>query len=295
MADTETLQSLSSPLAVSGRVLRLSPLATFGLGMLAIFVLMAVFAPLLAPYDPTAPNLRARLVPPMWLAKGSMDHILGTDHLGRDMLSRLIYGSRIALSVGFLGVALASSIGISVGLIAGFWRGRLDSILMGVVNILLAIPNTLLYLTVLAVFGQSLLLMIIVIGCINWTTFARVVRGEVLSLKEREFIEASRSIGQHPVIILLRHVLPNVLGPIIVIATLNVATLIILEASLSFLGFGVQPPTVTWGRMLADGRNYIATAWWLAAIPGLMITVLTLSLIFIGDWLRDRLDPRNAS
>ncbi|WP_134499274.1 ABC transporter permease [Microvirga pakistanensis] len=295
MADTETLPGLSPPLVVPARRLHLSPLAAFGLAMLTIFVLMAVLAPLLAPYDPTTPNLRARLVPPMWVAKGSADHILGTDHLGRDMLSRLIYGSRIALSVGFLGVVLASFIGVSVGLIAGFWRGPVDSILMGAVNILLAIPNTLLYLTVLAVFGQSLLLMIIVIGCINWTTFARVVRGEVLSLKEREFIEASRSIGQHPVVTLLRHVLPNVLGPIIVIATLNVAALIILEASLSFLGFGVQPPTVTWGRMLADGRNYIATAWWLAAIPGLMITTLTLSLIFIGDWLRDRLDPRNAS
>jgi len=294
MANAETLQSPSPPLVVPGRRLRLSPLAAFGLVMLTIFIIMAVFAPLLAPYDPTMPNLRARLVPPMWLDKGGIDHVLGTDHLGRDMLSRLIYGSRIALSVGFFGVVLASLIGVSVGLIAGFWRGPLDSILMGIVNILLAIPNTLLYLTVLAVFGQSLLLMIIVIGCINWTTFARVVRGEVLSLKEREFIEASRSIGQHPVVTLLRHVLPNVLSPIIVIATLNVATLIILEASLSFLGFGVQPPTVTWGRMLADGRNYIATAWWLAAIPGLMITILTLSLIFIGDWLRDRLDPRNT-
>jgi peptide/nickel transport system permease protein len=295
MADTQTLQDLSPPLIVPDRSLRLTPLATFGLVMLTIFVIMAVFAPFLAPYDPTTPSLRARLVPPMWVEKGSMAHILGTDHLGRDMLSRLIYGSRVALSVGFLGVVLASFIGVTVGLIAGFWRGLLDSILMGVVNILLAIPSTLLYLTVLAVFGQSLMLMIIVIGCINWTTFARVVRGEVLSLREREFIEASRSIGQHPVVTMLRHVLPNVLGPIIVIATLNVATLIILEASLSFLGFGVQPPTVTWGRMLADGRNYIATAWWLAAIPGLMITILTLSLIFIGDWLRDRLDPRNAS
>jgi peptide/nickel transport system permease protein len=295
MADTETLQNLSTPMVMPDRRMRLSPLATFGLVMLAIFVIMAVFAPLLAPYDPSTPSLRARLVPPAWVDKGSMTHILGTDHLGRDMLSRLIYGSRVALSVGFLGVVLASFIGITVGLVAGFWRGPLDAFLMAVVNILLAIPSTLLYLTVLAVFGQSLMLMIIVIGCINWTTFARVVRGEVLSLKEREFIESSRSIGQHPVVTLLKHVLPNVLGSIIVIATLNVATLIILEASLSFLGFGVQPPTVTWGRMLADGRNYIATAWWLAALPGLMITVLTLSLIFIGDWLRDRLDPRNAS
>ncbi|WP_246723105.1 ABC transporter permease [Aureimonas sp. OT7] len=209
------------------------------------------------------------------------------------MLSRLIFGSRVALLVGFFGVIVAMVIGVAVGLVSGYFSGKFDAVLMGIVNSLLAIPNTLLYLTVLAVFGQSLLLLVLIIGCINWTTFARVVRGEVLTIKRREFIEASRTIGQRPVVTLFKHVLPNVIGPIIVIATMNVAMLIILEASLSFLGFGVQPPTVTWGRMLADGRNYVATAWWLAAFPGIMITLLTLSLIFIGDWMRDRFDPRS--
>lgn len=294
MAETEILERQTVAVPIRTVRLRVSPLAAFGMIMVSLFVLMAIFAPLIAPYNPTIPDLRARLDPPAWVEGGSMAHILGTDHLGRDMLSRLAYGSRIALIVGFLGVFLASIIGVTVGLVAGFWRGPLDVVLMSVVNMLLAIPSTLLYLTVLAVFGQSLTLLIIIIGCINWTTFARVVRGEVMSLKEREFIEASRSIGQHSVVTLLKHVLPNVMGSIIVIATMNVATLIILEASLSFLGFGVQPPTVTWGRMLADGRNYVATAWWLAALPGLMITLLTLSLIFIGDWLRDKFDPRSA-
>ncbi|WP_102958160.1 ABC transporter permease [Mangrovicella endophytica] len=275
--------------------LRLSPLAAVGIVILLAFVAMALFAPLLAPFDPAIPSLRARLAPPSWLEGGVAQHVLGTDHLGRDMLSRLIFGSRIALLVGFLGVAVALMIGVCVGLVSGYFGGKLDAALMGAVNTLLAIPNTLLYLTVLAVFGQSLLLLILIIGCINWTTFARVVRGEVLTIKRREFIEASRTIGQRPVVTMFKHVLPNVLGSIIVIATMNVAMLIILEASLSFLGFGVQPPTVTWGRMLADGRGYVATAWWLAAFPGLMITLLTLSLIFIGDWLRDRFDPRSDS
>jgi peptide/nickel transport system permease protein len=292
MADSDLIKAARWPAALRILSLRTNPLATVGMIILACFILIAVFAPYLAPYDPAIPNLKARLAPPVWLDSGVSGHLLGTDHLGRDMLSRLIFGSRVALLVGFFGVICALSIGVVIGLVSGYVGGKLDSLLMGIVNSLLAIPNTLLYLTVLAVFGQSLFLLVLVIGCINWTTFARVVRGEVLTMKRREFIEAARTIGQHPAITLIRHVLPNVLGPIIVIATMNVAMLIILEASLSFLGFGVQPPTVTWGRMLSDGRAYVATAWWLAAFPGVMITLLTLSLIFIGDWLRDRFDPR---
>ncbi|QOG08437.1 ABC transporter permease [Aureimonas sp. OT7] len=291
MADVNIAAPRSGPPARLGP--RLSPLAMFGIILVIGFVAMAIFAPLLAPYDPSVPDLRARLAPPFWTDGGVPGHLLGTDHLGRDMLSRLIFGSRVALLVGFFGVIVAMVIGVAVGLVSGYFSGKFDAVLMGIVNSLLAIPNTLLYLTVLAVFGQSLLLLVLIIGCINWTTFARVVRGEVLTIKRREFIEASRTIGQRPVVTLFKHVLPNVIGPIIVIATMNVAMLIILEASLSFLGFGVQPPTVTWGRMLADGRNYVATAWWLAAFPGIMITLLTLSLIFIGDWMRDRFDPRS--
>lgn len=269
-----------------------SATAVFGLILLTAFVLMAVFAPQLAPHPPTQPNLLHRLSPPMWLDGGSADFVLGTDHLGRDILSRLIFGSRVALIVGLGGVALAASIGITLGLVSGYFGGWVETLIMRLVDTLIAIPNVILYLTVLGVFGPSLTILIVVIGFINWTTFARVVRGEVLAMKEREFVEAARASGQRAGRIIVRHVLPNIMAPIIVVATLNVATVIILEAALSFLGLGVQPPTVTWGRMLSDGRDYIATAWWLATFPGVFITLLGLSLIFMGDWLRDTLDPR---
>jgi peptide/nickel transport system permease protein len=273
------------------RRLLASPIAALGALVLVTFVVMALFAPQLAPFDPTAPNLRARLAPPAW-AGGPEQHLLGTDHLGRDILSRLIYGSRIALLVGVAGVTLQALLGITLGILAGYFGGRLDVAISRLIDTLIAIPNTILYLTVLGVFGPSLVGLVLVIGFIGWTTFARVVRAETLSVRNREFVEAARALGQFTPIILLRHVLPAIMAPIIVVATLNVATVIILEASLSFLGFGVQPPTVTWGRMLADGRNYVATAWWLATFPGVFITFLCLSLIFLGDRLRDVLDPR---
>jgi peptide/nickel transport system permease protein len=268
-----------------------SPIAALGALILVAFVVMAVFAPQLAPFEPTAPNLRARLAPPSW-AGGPEAYFLGTDHLGRDILSRLIYGSRIALLVGVAGVALQAALGITLGTLAGYFGGKLDVGISRLIDTLIAIPNTILYLTVLGVFGPSLVGLVLVIGFIGWTTFARVVRAETLSVRNREFVEAARALGQYTPIVLLRHVLPSIMAPIIVVATLNVATVIILEAALSFLGFGVQPPTVTWGRMLADGKNYVATAWWLATFPGLTITLLCLSLIFLGDRLRDVLDPR---
>ena len=268
-----------------------SPTATFGVVLLSAFVLVAFLAPVLAPHGPTTPNLLQRLTPPAWIS-GDATFLLGTDHLGRDMLSRILYGTRIALMVGALGVSLAALIGITLGAIAGYVGGWTDTIISRFIDTLLAIPNVILYLAVLFAFGASLTTLVLVIGGVGWTTFARVVRAEVLSLRNREFVEASRASGQRPALVLLKHVLPNVMAPILVVGTLNVATVIILEASLSFLGLGVQPPTVTWGRMLADGRNYVATAWWLATFPGLMITLLCLSLIFIGDWLRDLLDPR---
>jgi peptide/nickel transport system permease protein len=268
-----------------------SPIAALGALVLVTFLVMALFAPQLAPFEPTAPNLRARLAPPAW-AGGPAQHFLGTDHLGRDILSRLIYGSRIALLVGVAGVTLQALLGITLGTLAGYFGGKLDVAISRLIDTLIAIPNTILYLTVLGVFGPSLVGLVLVIGFIGWTTFARVVRAETLSVRNREFVEAARALGQYTPIILLRHVLPAIMAPIIVVATLNVATVIILEASLSFLGFGVQPPTVTWGRMLADGRNYVATACWLATFPVVFITFLCLSLIFLGDRLRDVLDPR---
>lgn len=268
-----------------------APTAVAGLVVLLAFIAMAVLAPWVAPHDPAEPNLLARLSPPSW-AGGESRFFLGSDHLGRDILSRLIFGTRIALLVGFVGVVMAATLGISLGLAAGYFGGRVDTVIMRFVDTLIAIPNVILYLTVLGVFGPSFTVLVLVIGLINWTTFARVVRAEVLSVKRREFVEATRALGQNTLLIIGRHVLPNVIAPIIVVATLNVATVIILEASLSFLGLGVQPPTVTWGRMLSDGRSYIATAWWLATFPGLFITLACLSLILIGDSLRDALDPR---
>lgn len=268
-----------------------APTAVAGLVVLLAFIAMAVLAPWVAPHDPAEPNLLARLSPPSW-AGGESRFFLGSDHLGRDILSRLIFGTRIALLVGFVGVVMAATLGISLGLAAGYFGGRVDTVVMRFVDTLIAIPNVILYLTVLGVFGPSFTVLVLVIGLINWTTFARVVRAEVLSVKRREFVEATRALGQNTLLIIGRHVLPNVIAPIIVVATLNVATVIILEASLSFLGLGVQPPTVTWGRMLSDGRSYIATAWWLATFPGLFITLACLSLILIGDSLRDALDPR---
>ena len=269
-----------------------SPNAVVGTFLVLAFVVAALLAPALAPFDPNATNLRARQIPPAWLDGGNPSHLLGTDQLGRDILSRLVFGSRIALIVGLGGVALTSVVGVTLGLLAGYFRGRVDVVISRLIDTLLAIPNVLLYLVALGVFGPSLTMLIIVIGCVNWTTFARVVRGEVMAVSEREFVDAARANGARDVRVMLRHVLPSVAAPILVVGTLNVATIIILEASLSFLGFGVQPPTVTWGRMLADGRDYLATAWWLATFPGVAITLLGLGLLFLGDWLRDVLDPR---
>ena len=265
--------------------------AIVGVTIVMIFLIMAIFAPVIAPHSPTSQNLMSRLSPPFWQEGGSSQFLLGTDQLGRDIFSRLVFGSRVALIVGLSAVLLAGLIGIILGLLSGYFGGWLDTAIMRLVDILISIPNILFYLTVLGVFGPGLVTLILVIGFINWTTFTRIVRAEVLSLKQREFVEASRASGQLTIKILSHHVLPNILAPIIVVATLNVATVIILEAALSFLGFGVQPPTITWGRMLADGRNYLATAWWLSTLPGMFITLLCLALIFLGDWLRDALDP----
>lgn len=263
-----------------------------GLVIVIGFILMAILAPWIAPYPPNQQHLLNRLKPPSWMEGGDSNHLLGTDQLGRDMLSRIIHGSRVALIIGAGGVLLAGVIGTFIGVVSGYAGGWIDNVAMRLVDTIIAVPNTILYLTVLGVFKPSIWLLIAVIGVVNWTTFARVVRAETLAVKQREFIDASRALGQRVPHILLKHVLPNIFGPILVVATLNIGGIIILEAGLSFLGFGVQPPAVTWGRMLSDGRAYLATAWWLATFPGLFITLLTVSLILLGDWFRDVLDPR---
>ena len=275
------------------RMLLKSKTGTVGLLIVLAVTFVAAFANILAPYDPALIDPTKILKPPFWLDGGSTANVLGTDNLGRDILSRIIYGSRVSLLVGVASVILAGVIGVIVGLFAGYYGGWLDTILMRLVDSFLSIPNILFALVFLSVFGPSVPTLIIVLGVTNWVAYARIVRGETLSIKEREFVKAARSMGVKNNKIIGRHVLPNVISSFIVISTLSVATTIILEASLSFLGLGVQPPTVSWGGILSDGRDYLATSWWLATFPGIAITVTVLGIIFLGDWLRDVLDPRS--
>jgi peptide/nickel transport system permease protein len=271
---------------------RVSFRAVFGLSALLVIGGSAVFAPQLAPWDPAKQMLLKRLRPPMWQERGLSEHPLGTDHLGRDILSRILYGGRISLGVGLVAVTLAALIGVSFGLVAGFFGGRADALIMRIVDVFLAIPYILLAMGVVFALGPSLLNVILVMGATRWVQFARIVRADVLSLREREFVAGARARGNRSLRLLLRHVLPNALTPIIVVATLELAFMIIYESALSFLGLGVQPPTPTWGWMLADGRNYVATAWWLSTFPGLAIMLTVLAVNLLGDWLRDTLDPR---
>jgi peptide/nickel transport system permease protein len=266
--------------------------AVFGLTVLLIMSGAAVLAPQIAPWDPARQMLMKRLRPPAWEARGLREHPLGTDHLGRDILSRIVYGGRISLGVGLSAVTLSALIGVSLGLLAGFHGGRTDAVVMRVADVFLAIPYILLAMGVVFALGPSLLNVILVMAVTRWVQFARIVRADVLSIREREFVSGARARGNRSLRLLLRHVLPNALTPIIVVATLELAFMIIYESALSFLGLGVQPPTPTWGWMLADGRNYIATAWWLATFPGLAIMLTVLAVNLLGDWLRDTLDPR---
>ena len=267
--------------------------ALFGLIVVAIVVLTAVAAPLLSPFDPVEQDLGdLRLKAPGFRDGSGRMHPLGTDHLGRDLLARVIYGARPALLVGFAAVAISGLIGMATGLISGYFGGRVDDVLMRLADIQLAFPFILLAIAVIGVLGPSLQTIIVVIGVSSWVVYARIVRGAVLTLREREFVQAALALGGGDGRVLLRHILPNVFTPWLVVATLDMARVIVIESALSFLGLGVQPPTPTWGGMLADGRVYISTAWWLATFPGLAILITVLGINLFGDGLRDTLDPR---
>jgi peptide/nickel transport system permease protein len=269
--------------------------AVIGLLVVLLDVAVAIFAPVLAPHDPLDQDVARRLLPPAWLAGGSAAHVLGTDQLGRDILARIMYGSRISLLIGLVAVALSLPVGVAVGCLAGYVGGWLDDVTMRLADVQLAFPFILLAITIAGVLGPSPRNVILILAVGGWVVYARLARGQVLSLREKEFVEAARSLGLGHGRILLVHVLPNILTPIVVVATFAVAQMILLESSLSFLGLGVQPPTPSWGGMLNDGRAYITIAWWLTTFPGAAIMLTVLGINFLGDWLRDALDPRLQS
>ena len=267
-----------------------NPTAMTGLVILGLFLLVAALAPYLAPMDPVRQNLSARLSPP-----GTEGHLLGTDQLGRDIFSRILWGSRLSLLVGVSAVAIGFLLGVPLGLLAGYRGGWLDDVLMRLADIQLSLPFILLVIAVIAALGTSLVNTIVILGVASWVIYARVVRGEVLALKEREFVQAAGALGAHHLRIVLRHLFPNAAGALIVVATLELASVIVLEASLSFLGLsGVPPEVPSWGRMLADGRDVLFFGgWWVATFPGVAITLVVLGINLFGDALAEVLDPRS--
>ncbi|MFI1095983.1 ABC transporter permease [Streptomyces sp. NPDC020917] len=277
--------------AALGTLLR-NRLAVVALALLAVLLVAAVFAPLLAPADPNAQDLLMRLKPPAWQHGGSTAHLLGTDQLGRDMLSRVIYGTRVSLMVGAGAALLAGVIGTVVGLAAGYFGGWPDRVLMRLADVQLAFPSILLALAIVGFFGSGLWYVILVLGITGWVSYARVVRSEVMSLRTRDFVTEARAIGVTDVAIMRRHLLPNVMAPLATIGTLHIAAAIVAEASLSYLGLGVPKETVTWGSMLADGQLYLGTSWWVAVFPGIALMLTSLAVNITGDALRDVADPK---
>lgn len=265
--------------------------AFLGLVVVLLVVVGALFAPILAPHDPLDQDLGKRLLPPSWMEGGEPGYWLGGDPLGRDILSRIIYGARISLMVGVLAVLIRGTGGVILGLLSGYRGGWFDSVVMRLGDIQMALPFLVLALAIMAVLGPGLRNVIIVLGITGWVFYARVVRSEVLSLREREFVDAARVVGARTGRILRKHILPNAAASVIVVATLDIALMIILEASLSYLGMGVQPPTPSWGSMVSDGRDYLSTQWWVSTFPGLAIFITVMAINLVGDWLRDVLDP----
>jgi len=260
-------------------------------GLLGVLLIAAaLLAPVLAPFDPGAQKLLARLRPPIGFSRAVAPYWLGTDALGRDLLSRCLYGLRLSLALALFGTVLGLAIGVTLGLVAGLARGMTDALLMGFADVKLATPFTLVALLVIAIAGSGIGVLITVLGLAYWAQFARLVRGQVLSLRELPYVEAARSIGASPWRVAVRHMLPNLVGPVVVMATLSFSNLILLESALSFIGIGVQPPTATLGSMVGQGRDYLASAPWVVAVPALLIVLVSLSAMLLGDELRDRMD-----
>jgi len=262
-------------------------LALIGAMVVLVLFIISGAAAWLSPYDPNRPDPRNRLKPP------SQEHILGTDSLGRDVMSRMIWGGRVSLKVGFVAVGLATAIGLLLGSLAGYYGGWVDSLVMRFCDLMLCFPSMFLILAVIAILEPSIWNVMVVIGLTSWMGVARLVRAEFITLKNRDFTLAARALGAGGPRIILRHLLPNAMAPILVAATLGVAGAILTESALSFLGLGVQPPAATWGAMLSDGKDYLSRAWWLSFYPGLAILITVLSYNLMGEGLRDALDPRN--
>lgn len=263
-----------------------------GVVLMAALILMAAAAPLIAPHSPTAQDLRARLVPPVWEDHGSWKHVLGTDHLGRDVLSRVIHGSRISLTVGAAVVLLAGVFGIALGLIAGYRGGRTDSFIMRWIDTQVAFPGLLIALIILAVIGPSMLTVILVLSLNGWMVYGRMTRGAVLSVRQTAYVEAAEMVGCSAVRVVLRHILPNLTSPLLTLSILEFARIVLAEAALSFLGMGIQPPATSWGLDVATGKNYMFRAWWLVTFPGIAISMTVLAINLVASWMRLISDPQ---
>jgi peptide/nickel transport system permease protein len=271
-------------------LLRRSPVGLLGFLIVGIVIFFAVFGTFVTPHDPGANNLRARYMEPGFTNDAGV-FLLGTDQLGRDVLSRMIVGSSVSVLVGVVSVLIAGTLGVVIGLVSGFFGGWVDSVLMRIADGLLSIPFIILVVAISGVLSPGLGTLILILGLTGWVTYARVIRGEVLKAREMDYIVAARAIGQRQFNLIFQHILPNVISSAIILAASQVGVSILAESSLSFLGLGVKPPTITWGLMLADGRQYINSAWWLTTYPGIAITITVLGVTFLGDWLRDVLDP----
>jgi peptide/nickel transport system permease protein len=286
-----TSATASAPLRQAGKPRR-SIMRWVPIILIAFFVLAAVFAPLLAPYDPNSQNLLGRMRPPGTVSR-SFHYLLGSDELGRDLLSRLIYGARVSLFVAIASVILSGVVGVLLGMLAGYLRGWVELIVMRLVDVFLSIPAILLAIITVAVLGTGLVNVIVVLALTRWPRYARIAYGQTLSVANMPYVRLAAFMGASTPRVLLRHILPNIIGAVTVVATLEFGLMVLFEAGLSFLGLGVQPPTASWGAMLSSGRNYLATAWWIATFPGLCLFLLILAVNLIGDDLRDRFDPRS--
>jgi ABC-type dipeptide/oligopeptide/nickel transport system permease subunit len=272
--------------------LRSRPLALLGGIIVVAYVLAAIFAPYLSPHDPTLGNLRYRLRPPIGEEGSDPAFLLGTDDQGRDLLTRIIFGSRVSLLVGILAVGISVVVGTTLGALAGFYRGPLDQVLSRFADLLLAFPFLIFAIGVMAFLGPGFTNLIMALTFKGWVEFFRLVRGEMLAEKPKEYVEAARVVGQSNPIIIASEILPNIIQSVFVLGTLRMGSMIIMEASLSFLGLGIQPPTPAWGSMVASGRDYMLTAWWVSTLPGIALLIMVLSINLLGEGLRDILDPR---